>query len=80
MELLKPVGIVPMRMVGVTGTNLDLRKLTPLWFCVWMRSPFRTSLKSPSPPTAMILWGSVDYNPLPTVLLLCGSQNVGSGL
>ena len=55
MELLNPVGMTPSLMEGVTGTNLDLRRLTPLWCCVWMRMPFKTSLKSPSPPTDTIL-------------------------
>ena len=54
-ELHTPMGMIPMRVWAVTGMKRDFLRLTPALFWVWRRRPFRSSLKRPSPPTAMRL-------------------------
>lgn len=54
-ELHAPMGMIPMRVCAVTGTNRAFRRLTPALCWVCRRRPLRSSLKRPSPPTAMSL-------------------------
>ena len=53
--LVCPQGTIPSRRVGWTGMNLARLRLTPALYWAWNRSPFRSSLKRPSPPTPTIL-------------------------